>query len=158
MKLSHNDKQILSEAYGEIIEAQAPAIKLQKTGPLTVNWPGLLGIEADPNKDISELLYQLTQGGNEKLKIWTIRANDKVVKGIKVASAGDVVEGEGRLGTKKGDNRGIGNNQGTPEDKYQNYNTIMVNVLRNGKYQTRQFKVPGIFKVAAAGRVFEFVD
>lgn len=110
-------------------------------------------------KDITDWLYEITEGGNALLTIWTRRRRDKIDKLTKaiVAKAGEELVLNCKLGPCDKDVSGVGSPLGTPKERYKKYDLITVCANRDGEWSTRHLNVTDVFKIKAAGVIYNVI-
>jgi len=109
---------------------------------------------------IPDWIYGLTDLGAHFFGLSVKRRNDKKVKGVLVAKAGDIVKyPECRYGGSKRDiTTGTGSPVGTSKDGYQNHSLMRVNAKRPDRpSRTTNVAVDGIVEVVAGGVKYELV-
>lgn len=141
-----------NEMYKLIVEDD---VQLHKASPLTVSNPQNKTVKRE---DISNLLFQLTNGGRDLFTLWTRRKRDKKVNGQIVAKAGDVVEANGKLGRCNKDDKGIGSPLGNPQQRYEKYSLITMCCKREGQFVTRHFDASEIFKFVIGGTTYTVIE
>lgn len=144
-----SDVDVLTEQYKQICEAQSTQL-IKKIGDTQVEHNGA-------TKEISDLLFELSNGGNDMITIFTIRKNNKrdpITKEI-IAPKGGIIEANGKLGPCQKDVKGVGSPMGGPKERYSNYKLITMCIKRNnGEFVTRSLDASQIFKFNVGGTMY----
>ena len=152
--MKDTDSYLLEEAYENIFYdrtlLQEKAIPVKRVDATTIEVDG-------ERKEITDFLYQITDGGRQLITLWATRRRDKKEGGRIISRAGDEYVVNGRLGPCSRDVSGKGSVLGTPKQKYSNYRLISVCALRDKRYQTRNIGVDSVFKVKSGYNVYDFV-
>lgn len=104
-------------------------------------------------KDITDWMYEISEGGNALMTITTKRRRDKIDKVTKqiIAKAGDVLKLNCKLGPCSKEVKGVGSPLGTPKERYSTYDLITVCAKREDEWHTRHISVTDITEINCSG-------
>jgi hypothetical protein len=143
------DNEAITNAYLDILE-EANNVDLKRLSDTEIEIDGV-------KKDITDFLYEISNGGAEIITVWARRRRDKKVGGQIIARAGEEFTANGRLGACAKEITGAGSPMGGPKERYSTYGLFTMCVRRESEFHTRHIGTAEVTKVKSGFTTYNFI-